>query len=287
MRLSTATCATCPRIPGWDHLAAYDGTADRGVLLPAHDLPAEQTREAAARPRRPDGRDHPDPPRLVPTGRPTGSSVFMPSVSGWALRRRVATAIPVNPVFLCPRFRAGLCDRHRYSGCSCVQPFLCPRFRAGLCDVSACDQRLCRTSGFYALGFGLGFATSAQTSSPAPACTCFYALGFGLGFATIVRVRATDLHDRRCFYALGFGLGFATRKPTPRRRSTAQGFYALGFGLGFATSSCAAEAAVLIFGGNSILSGRGRMIVWRILRKPFRRSVRRGFRGNVCGKMRR
>src|SRR5208337_2928100 len=38
--------------------------------------------------------------------------------------------------------------------------FLCPRFRAGLCDPSLIWSMLpCRGLGFYALGFGLGFVT--------------------------------------------------------------------------------------------------------------------------------
>ena len=56
--------------------------------------------------------------------------VSMPSVSGWALHHR-----PAGRRFLCPRFRAGLCDiRDMRKSNACIGKFLCPRFRAGLCD---------------------------------------------------------------------------------------------------------------------------------------------------------
>ena len=64
----------------------------------------------------------------------------------------------------------------------------------------------------------------------------FYALGFGLGFATLHAALVAEI-ETLSFYALGFGLGFATTSATSRIAAAGPCFYALGFGLGFATSS--------------------------------------------------
>ena len=62
----------------------------------------------------------------------------MPSVSGWALRP----------------------SRYEVLRCGDASAFLCPRFRAGLCDqLIGCIAATSDADGFYALGFGLGFAT--------------------------------------------------------------------------------------------------------------------------------
>jgi transposase len=59
------------RFGGRDRFAAYNGTADRGVLRQPEGSPAVAAREPAAEPRGPHGRDHPDPlhaqrrPRLL------------------------------------------------------------------------------------------------------------------------------------------------------------------------------------------------------------------------------
>jgi hypothetical protein len=44
---------------------------------------------------------------------------------------------------------------------------------------------------FYALGFGLGFATRVITTAQTLIAVGFYALGFGLGFATDAVRRAS------------------------------------------------------------------------------------------------
>jgi hypothetical protein len=61
--------------------------------------------------------------------------------------------------------------------------FLFPRCRAGLCNVlHLAPPSAPHHLGFYALGVGLGFATSCPLKTWEAAC--FYALGVGLGFAT-------------------------------------------------------------------------------------------------------
>jgi hypothetical protein len=65
---------------------------------------------------------------------PHAGGVSMPSVSGWALRRHRQRLLRMPAVFLCPRCRAGLCDRVSGSNPPALT-FLCPRCRAGLCDV--------------------------------------------------------------------------------------------------------------------------------------------------------
>src|SRR5208337_3091294 len=76
--------------------------------------------------------------------------------------------------------------------------FLCPRFRAGLCDPSLIWSMLpCRGLGFYALGFGLGSVTAGGRSPTTGRRTAsFYALGFGLGFVTILHSRRRWLYHR-------------------------------------------------------------------------------------------
>src|SRR5271165_3715330 len=187
----------------------------------------------------------------------------MPAVSGWALRpvSDLVHAALQRTRFLCPRFRAGLCDRRRQKSNYWTPDgkFLCPRFRAGLCDQLTLLMRMAVVHSFYALGFGLGFATTCGTTT-SRSISCFYALGFGLGFATTVLFWVDDaavwlflcprfragLCDPSLiwsmlpcrglgFYALGFGLGFVTTCGTTTSRSISC-FYALGFGLGFATT---------------------------------------------------
>src|SRR6266487_2751706 len=64
---------------------------------------------------------------------------------------------------LCPRCRAGVCDQLRL--CVRVVPggFLCPRCRAGVCDRLILRATTTSGSGVYALGVGLGFATTASS----------------------------------------------------------------------------------------------------------------------------
>ena len=56
---------------------------------------------------------------------------------------------------------------------------------------------ICSWHCFYALGFGLGFATDSGSGSASPATGRFYALGFGLGFATAAITILPHLLNRR------------------------------------------------------------------------------------------
>jgi hypothetical protein len=89
----------------------------------------------------------------------------MPSMLGWALQCASNNWCGQGPPpFLCPRFRAGVCDKHQL----------------------ARHPRVQRTHGsrFYALGFGLGFAMyQTDTMTNRQFAFRFYALGFGLGFS--------------------------------------------------------------------------------------------------------
>jgi hypothetical protein len=49
-----------------------------------------------------------------------------------------------------------------------VPRFLCPRFRAGLCDLASTSGSPCGVTIFYALGFGLGFAIAVVRGVRAP-----------------------------------------------------------------------------------------------------------------------
>src|SRR5450759_752425 len=73
----------------------------------------------------------------------------MPSISGWALRpaRNYDLAIRLG-MFLCPRYRAGLCDHLSRTVNDALRAleFLCPRYRAGLCDGRVVEVLL--TCGF-------------------------------------------------------------------------------------------------------------------------------------------
>src|SRR5271165_6842389 len=141
----------------------------------------------------------------------------MPAVSGWALRpvSDLVHAALQRTRFLCPRFRAGLCDRRRQKSNYWTPDgkFLCPRFRAGLCDKLTLLMRMAVVHSFYALGFGLGFATTCGTTT-SRSISCFYALGFGLGFVTAGGRSPTTGRRTASFYALGFGLGFVTSLPS-------------------------------------------------------------------------
>jgi hypothetical protein len=85
--------------------------------------------------------------------------------------------------------------------------FLCPRCRAGLCDRRPPRKHLLRLR-FYALDVGLVFATRSCTGDGRQLLG-FYALDVGLVFATQRRRRSCG--PRRCFYALDVGLVFATQ----------------------------------------------------------------------------
>ena len=177
--------------------------------------------------------------RLVQTSSHLRVFVSMPSVSGWALRLMSAATFDSNRrMFLCPRYRAGLCDvtiAHTYNN-PILASFLCPRYRAGLCDcTSTWTSSLSGSAGsFYALGIGLGFATySPSERFEQDAQIVFLCPRYRAGLC--------DLRSRLCgstssFYALGIGLGFVTRiLPGRQRPALAGSFYALGIGLGFAT----------------------------------------------------
>jgi hypothetical protein len=85
-------------------------------------------------------------------------------------------------------------------------------------------------AGFYALGFGLGFAAKWSWRKIR---TIPVSMPSVSGWA--LRRRAAEVPGQvHRFYALGFGLGFATRTQSSPHRTWR--FYALGFGLGFATS---------------------------------------------------
>ena len=84
---------------------------------------------------------------------------FMPSVSGWALRPEVTVKHCRDRDGVSMPSVSGWALRHyEVRRRVLVAKFLCPRYRAGLCDAlyfSIVD----RPGGFYALGIGLGFAT--------------------------------------------------------------------------------------------------------------------------------
>jgi hypothetical protein len=75
--------------------------------------------------------------------------VSMPSVSGWALQRRLLIPMvkAASEEFLCPRCRAGLATQGVPAAIRQVSRFLCPRCRAGLATDApegVCDLQFCR-----------------------------------------------------------------------------------------------------------------------------------------------
>jgi hypothetical protein len=89
-------------------------------------------------------------------------------------------------LFLCPRFRTALYDllvseivtnAIRYA-------FLCPRIRTGLCDLEFVIEIYGMRNVSMPSVSGWGFATLTSTRSTGRS-TCFYALSIGLGFSTL------------------------------------------------------------------------------------------------------
>jgi hypothetical protein len=74
-------------------------------------------------------------------------------------------------------------------------PFLCPRYRAGLCDLPAVPRRRPSRQRFYALVIRPGFAilTKGIAYTWEFADVRFYALVVGLGLATGLAEITTDL----------------------------------------------------------------------------------------------
>jgi hypothetical protein len=157
------------------------------------------------------------------------SEVSMPSVSGWSLRPTRYSRSPARS-----------------------SRFLCLRFRAELCDFDAPASVLFVLKGFYALGFGLGFATTPSSWCRTRLQSCgFYALGFraGLGDRRGVHLgrpgdqlrvsmssvsgwalRPTDSTDRTRFYAVDIRLALSPRPDRTIPTRTSSGFYALDIG---------------------------------------------------------
>ena len=187
-----------------------------------------------------------------------GGKFSMPSVSGWSF----ATTGPVGQRprrrgFYALGFGLGFATRSRGTSAA-AHEFLCPRFRAGLCDVDTIID--VSPDGFYALGVGLGFATVRSgmswarcqmrvsmpsvsgglcddTSRPSDGSTAdsgFYALGVGLGFATVRIIRLTCA--AAAFLCPRCRAGLCDWSGTCTSRGMSIRFYALGVGLGFATS---------------------------------------------------
>jgi hypothetical protein len=87
-------------------------------------------------------------------------------------------------IFLCPRFRAEHCDGEPNYGNPPMKRFLYPWCRAQHCDRKATRPCPCRDSGFYALGFGRGFATDARFRHVRP--------GSFRGFASHVSISSSS-----------------------------------------------------------------------------------------------
>jgi hypothetical protein len=120
----------------------------------------------------------------LPRGNPALASCIPLGLSSALPLQAYVSAVQTR-LFLCPQFRAGLCDLNPPRRTAVQeQVFLCPWFRAGLLRPFAAPSGTVPDFCFYALGFGLGFATTTR-SSIAIWGIRFYALGFGLGFAAV------------------------------------------------------------------------------------------------------
>ena|SRR5271157_5006602 len=92
----------------------------------------------------------------------------MPSVSGWALRHAARPATPARTArFYALGIGLGFATIDSLPGQHGPFLFLCPRYRAGLCDINVRVRRVIHKRGFYALGIGLGFATGLRVHLPA------------------------------------------------------------------------------------------------------------------------
>jgi hypothetical protein len=134
-------------------------------------------------------------------------------------------------VFLCPRCRAGLCNRVEPAASPLRGVVSIPRCRAGLCNIYSKPSKEDVDYSFYALGVGLGFATreifgigpsDESVSMPSVSGWALQRevpiqglLGLHVsmpsvsGWALQPRSTVRSRPERR-FYALGVGLGFAT-----------------------------------------------------------------------------
>ena len=172
--------------------------------------------------------------------RPTGL-VSMPSMSGWALRLTftIAGYSPHEGRFLCPRCRAGLCDRGKTAEYGAIGLFLCPRCRAGLCDLlpatvlrvlrlflcPRCRAGLCDIPALFSDDEAAEIGAFLCPRCRAGLCdkknisrmtltTKFLCPRCRAGLCDNAR-SAWEYWEALCFYALDVGLGFAT----VRRRS--------------------------------------------------------------------
>src|ERR1039457_54415 len=184
----------------------------------------------------------------------------MPSVLGWALRPKDSRRGWCDSSgFLCPRYRAGLCDVAVLPGrllrCRVSMPsisgwalrrsdgdyisslkFLCPRYRAGLCDVRLYNKMvgaLKKVSMPSISGWALRRHALAQPGHAHAAVSMPSISGWALRPRDRPGTRSAD-YLRVSMPSIS---GWALRLHPPQRDQWRQRccFYALDIGLGFAT----------------------------------------------------
>ena len=133
-------------------------------------------------------------------------------------------------MFLCPRYRAGLCDklaglRQQLNSFYALgiglafatalalahaaprhRPFLCPRYRAGLCDATSCSSGPAADVSMPSVS---GWPLRPFTPWRRWRSASFLCPRYRAGLCDSGKAPGEDLFGH-CFYALGIGLAFAT-----------------------------------------------------------------------------